>query len=542
MGTSKILKGTAVLGIAGILVKILGAVFKIPLTALIGVEGMAYYGYAYPLYALFLVIATAGIPVAISRLVSERIAINDYESAQRVFKVSRWLLMFIGIFAFVVCFFGAEFMADYVFKDQGAILPVKAIAPALIFVPVMSAYRGYFQGRQNMNPTAISQFVEQIFRVAVGLVLAFLFVKDGLEKAAAGATFGATVGSAAGLGVIMLIYAFNKRAIRYHVKMSIRAARTSGERRKHEKTMTIVKQILTIAIPITIGASILPLVNFADSTIVTRRLLDGGFSEIDARNLWGQLSAYCNTMVGLPQVITQAIAVAMVPAIAAAYKLKDKKEIHENINLGMRVSMIIGMPCAAGMMALAKPILLLLFPTEPESAINAAPTLAIMCINVALMALLQTSNGILQGVNKQALPMKNLAIGAVGKVVLTYILVAIPAINIKGAAIGSVFVYAVALLLNMRDMKRHTGVKVDFTLTFLKPTIAAGLMGLCAFGSYKLVFSLLGSNSMSTLVAIAIGVVVYCVLILATKAITKEEIGRMPKGEKLVRILDKFIK
>lgn len=158
------------------------------------------------------------------------------------------------------------------------------------------------------------------------------------------------------------------------------------------------------------------------------------------------------------------------------------------------------------------------------------------------MALLQTSNGILQGVNKQALPMKNLAIGAVGKVVLTYILVAIPAINIKGAAIGSVFVYAVALLLNMRDMKRHTGVKVDFTLTFLKPTIAAGLMGLCAFGSYKLVFSLLGSNSMSTLVAIAIGVVVYCVLILATKAITKEEIGRMPKGEKLVRILDKFIK
>lgn len=197
MANSKILKGTAILGIAGIFVKILGAVFRIPLTALIGTEGMAYYGYAYPLYSLFLVIATAGIPVAISRMVSEKIAYNDFSGAQRVFRVSRWLLLAIGVFAFAVCFFGAELIAKYVSKDMGAVLPIKAIAPALIFVPVMSAYRGYFQGRQNMNPTAISQFIEQIFRVAVGLILASVMVAQGLEMAAAGATFGATVGSIA---------------------------------------------------------------------------------------------------------------------------------------------------------------------------------------------------------------------------------------------------------------------------------------------------------------------------------------------------------
>ena len=168
------------MGIAGILVKVLGAVFRVPLTALIGTEGMAYYGYAYPLYSLFLVIATAGIPVAISRMVSERAAVNDYAGVQRVFAVSRWLLLSIGLFAFAVCFFGAEFIARYVSKDMGAVLPIRAIAPALIFVPVMSAYRGYFQGRQNMNPTAISQFVEQVFRVAVGLILASAFVEKGL--------------------------------------------------------------------------------------------------------------------------------------------------------------------------------------------------------------------------------------------------------------------------------------------------------------------------------------------------------------------------
>ena len=539
MANSKILKGTAILGIAGIFVKILGAVFRIPLTALIGTEGMAYYGYAYPLYSLFLVIATAGIPVAISRMVSEKIAYNDFSGAQRVFRVSRWLLLAIGVFAFAVCFFGAELIAKYVSKDMGAVLPIKAIAPALIFVPVMSAYRGYFQGRQNMNPTAISQFIEQIFRVAVGLILASVMVAQGLEMAAAGATFGATVGSIAGLLIIMLIYALNKKAINYHIRQS---RQIHTERRKKEKTMAIVKQILIIAIPITIGASILPLVNFADSAIVTRRLLDGGFTDVEARELWGQLSGYCNTMVGLPQVLTQAVAVAMVPAIAAAYKLRNRAEIDENINLGMRISMIIGMPCAAGMIALAEPILLLLFSSEAASAISAAPTLMVMCLGVPLMALLQTTNGILQGVNRQVLPMKNLAIGAVAKIILTYVLVAIPSLNIKGAAIGSVFVYGIALILNLRDMKRYTKVRVDFMLTYIKPTAASGIMGGCAFASYKILFGALGSNSLATLGAVVVGVIVYAVLILATKAITKEEIGRLPKGGKLVKILDKFIK
>ena len=539
MANSKILKGTAILGIAGIFVKILGAVFRIPLTALIGTEGMAYYGYAYPLYSLFLVIATAGIPVAISRMVSEKIAYNDFSGAQRVFRVSRWLLLAIGVFAFAVCFFGAELIAKYVSKDMGAVLPIKSIAPALIFVPVMSAYRGYFQGRQNMNPTAISQFIEQIFRVAVGLILASVMVAQGLEMAAAGATFGATVGSIAGLLIIMLIYALNKKAINYHIRQS---RQIHTERRKKEKTMAIVKQILIIAIPITIGASILPLVNFADSAIVTRRLLDGGFTDVEARELWGQLSGYCNTMVGLPQVLTQAVAVAMVPAIAAAYKLRNRAEIDENINLGMRISMIIGMPCAAGMIALAEPILLLLFSSEAASAISAAPTLMVMCLGVPLMALLQTTNGILQGVNRQVLPMKNLAIGAVAKIILTYVLVAIPSLNIKGAAIGSVFVYGIALILNLRDMKRYTKVRVDFMLTYIKPTAASVIMGVCAFASYKILFGALGSNSLATLGAVVVGVIVYAVLILATKAITKEEIGRLPKGGKLVKILDKFIK
>ena len=535
MSGNKILRGAAVLGAAGLLVKLLGAVFRIPLQALIGEEGMAYYGYAYPLYSLFLVIATAGIPVAISRLVSEKIAVKDYEGAHRVFKVSGWLLFFIGLISFIICYFGAGLISEYIIGDMGAKRPLEAIAPALIFVPVMSAFRGYFQGRQNMNPTAVSQFVEQVFRVAVGLTLAYVFLNQSLDMAAAGATFGATAGSIAGLLVIVLIYFLSKNSINQNIQ------RYKTHRRR-ESSKNIIKQILIIAVPITIGSSILPLINAVDSVLVTRRLVDGGFLIEEARILWGQLSGYCNTMVGLPQVITQAVAIAVVPAVAGAFKTGQKREVNESVNLGIRTSMIIGMPCALGIMALAEPILLLLFPKEPAGVASAAPTLMIMCISVALMSVLQTTTGILQGINKQMVPVKNMAIGAVGKVILTYILVAVPALNIKGAAIGSIFVYAVAFVLNMKAVIKYTGAKVDMSLTFVKPTIASLIMGICAFASYKLIYMVVGSNTIATLSSVLIGVIVYGILILGLKAITKEEIERMPGGQKLAAILDKFVK
>lgn len=535
MSGNKILRGAAILGIAGLVVKILGAVFRIPLQAMIGEEGMAYYGYAYPLYALFLVIATAGIPVAISRLVSEKIALKDYAGAHKVFRVSGWLLFSIGMAAFVICFFGAEIISERIIGDAGAIKPLKAIAPALIFVPVMSAFRGYFQGRQNMNPTALSQFVEQVFRVGVGLALAYFLLDNSLDAAAAGATFGATAGAIAGLVIIVLIYMFNKKTINYNIRKHHRTGVS-------ESSSSIIKQILVIAIPITIGSAIIPIVNVADSMIVTRRLLDSGFSITEARILWGQLSGYCATMVGLPQVITQAVAIAMVPAVAGAFKLGKTQELRDNINLGIRASMLIGMPCAVGIMALAEPILLLLFPKEPAGVASAAPTLMIMCINVALMSVLQTTTGILQGINKQMVPVKNMAIGAGGKIILTYILVAVPALNIKGAALGSIFIYGVALLLDMKAVLKYTGTKVNMSLTFVKPVIASSLMGVSAFAVFKIAYMLLGSNNMAVLIAIAAGVLVYGVLVLGLKAITKEEIARLPKGDKIVRILDKFIR
>lgn len=223
MSNNKFLKGAAVLGIAGVIVKIIGAVFRIPLTNWIGQDGMSYYGCAYPIYSLFLTVSTAGIPVAISKMVSERITVRNYGGAHKVFKVSLGLLAGLGAVSFLICYLGADFIAGTVQNNPEAASSIRAISLALLFVPILSAFRGYFQGRQNMNPTAVSELTEQTVRAAVGLTLAYSFLTVGLPQAAAGATFGASAGSFAAMVVIALIYVLSRKTIYLKIRKIGRA-------------------------------------------------------------------------------------------------------------------------------------------------------------------------------------------------------------------------------------------------------------------------------------------------------------------------------
>ncbi len=534
MSGNKFLKGAAILGIAGIIVKIMGVFFRIPLTNWVGAEGISYYSSVYPIYTFFLILSTAGIPVAVSRMVSERIAVNNYGGAHKVFHTALWFLSLMGAATFAVVYFGAGFIEAYVLKNEGTNMALQAIAPALFIVPVMSAYRGYFQGRQNMNPTAISQLAEQLFRVVVGLALAYYLIPSGYEAVSAGATFGCTAGAAAGLAVVVIIYMLNLPSI----KKKIRRNRSKEEL---ESTKAIIKRILIIAIPITIGASIMPLMSSIDSAVVMRRLQDTGWSLEESRKLWGLLGGYCNSLIGMPQVFTQAIVMSLVPAIAAGYKVKNMQEVSNNSRFGMRAGMIVGFPCAVGMFVMAEPILHLLY-TDKAEGTAAAPLLMVMCVSIVFMSSLQTLTGILQGVDKQMLPVKNLAIGAVGKLVTTYVLVGIHAINVSGGPIGTIVAYAIATILNHRDLKKHIGIQIDYIETYAKPGISALLMGAAAFAAYKIFFLVTKSNAVSLILAILVGVIAYGALILITKTITKDEIRRLPKGDKLVKILNKFVK
>lgn len=288
--------------------------------------------------------------------------------------------------------------------EPEAIYSMRSIAPALLFVPIMAAFRGYFQGQQDMTPTASSQVIEQAFRVVFGLSMAVILLPAGLKFAAAGASAGAAAGGFFGLIGIFAIYMRRRSVIRENCRNS-----PDGE---SEAAKSILWKIVVIAVPVTIGAALMPIMTNIDLAIVVRRLVQSGYSSAEANSLYGQLSGFATPLINLPQVLTQAIAMSLVPAVASAFSAKDQEFLRYNTAFGIRTAMIIGMPCSVGLMVLSKPIMLLLYPAQQASAVNAAESLFILAFGAIFLSLVQTLTGILQGVKRQLIPVINLAIGA----------------------------------------------------------------------------------------------------------------------------------
>ncbi|MBQ1391807.1 MAG: polysaccharide biosynthesis protein [Firmicutes bacterium] len=530
MSGNKMLKGAAVIGAAGIMVKVIGAFFRVPLTNWIGQLGMSYYQVAYLIYSTLLVMATAGFPVAISRMVSENVARNRYGNAYKVFRVSLTIMGILGIILSGICYFGAGLLSTRV-GNPNAEPAVKAIALALLFVPLLSSFRGFFQGRQNMKPTAVSEIIEQLVRVAVGLSLAHLLLSKGLPQAAAGAAFGASAGAGASLLLMILIFGLSKKFIKKQISLGSDYADETGE---------IVKKVFLIAIPIIIGAEVVPIMNALDMGIVMRRLQATGWSAVESQGLYGLISAYCTTLINLPQFLIQAIAISLVPAIASASASGNREEVEANTSLGYRLTMMIACPCTFGILALAKPILFMLYPARMEEAANAAPTLMILAISILTLAIYETTTGVLQAIGKQMIPVINVAIGAVVKILISFIFVGIPVINIKGAAAGTVIAYLIASILNSRAVSKHVRPSIDPDRTYIRPIVAAAVMGGIAFLVHRGAAAVLG-NSLGTLLAVLAGVIAYGLLVILLKIVTPQELATIPIGARLNRVIGKII-
>ncbi len=545
-------KGAAILGAAGLVVKILGAVFRIPLGNMVSETSMAYYQPAYYIYTFFIVIATSGIPVAISRMVSERAVQGDYRGAHRAFKVSAFLMFGIGAVSFLLLFFGAGAISAGM-SSPNAKYPMMVIAPALLLVPLMAAYRGYFQGMQNMNPTAVSQVIEQVFRVGFGLSLAYLFYrsaptflswagKDATTasdvKGAMGAISGATIGSAAGLALIIFIYMKSRAAIHHRMDMHPDTV--------FEATGDILKKVLLIAVPITIGAAVMPIMNMVEVPIINSRLLAAGFTPQEADVLYGTLSGYVMSLINLPQVLTAALAMSLVPMITSVFTQRDTEALTENTVLGMRIATMIGLPCAFGMAVLSHPIMLLLYPTKPQVADNSAACLTILAIGIIFLSIVQTLTAILQGVGKQMVPVINLLIAVVIKIVVTFVLVGIPTLNIRGAAIGTTVAYLAAAVLDILAVKKYVGVSFPAGLCYLRPAISAGIMAVFARLVFNVLTMILGhgiaASGIATMLSIILAACLYAVLLIVTKSCTRDDLLHMPKGNKLAALYDKFVK
>lgn len=522
--SNSFIKGAFILGLAAIIAKILGAAFKIPLGNLIADTGMGYYNSAYPIYASLLVVSTAGLPAAIAKMVSERVAIGDRYGAHRIFKVSFSVLFAIGLLTSIALFIGAKPISNLV-KNPKAYYSMIALAPSLFFVSIMSSFRGYFQGLQNMKPTAISQIIEQFGRFVVGLYLAYKFAKISFEKAAAGATFGATAG--AFLGSILITYIY----FRYRKDMFSNIKNTNNTK---ESSFVIIKKLLSIAIPITIGAAVLPIMNLIDTGIVMRRLTEIGYEYNVANKLWGRIGLG-NNIINLPQAITAALQVSLVPAIAYVAARKDRVELLKNVETGVRVTLLIALPAAIGLSILSEEIMLLLYPKQVEAAIGAGEILRISAWGIIFLSLFQTFTGILQGLGKQLIPAGNLLVGALLKLILSYTLIGIESINIKGAVIATVIGFALACILNFIFVKIYTRVKYNIIQDIIKPVVSVSVMAVIVkYGYYFL--SLYISSRISTVLSIALGAVAYGLMLLITKTLNEEDFELMPGGRKLYKI------
>lgn len=531
MARNNFLKGAAILGAAGVIVKILGAFYRIPLSNIIKTEGMGYYQTAYPLYVLLLTVSTSGFPVAIAKLVSEKRALGNYRGAHKVFKVAFIGLFITGIMTSAFVFFNAKSIVKAL-GNENAYYALIALVPALFFVPIMAAFRGFFQGRQFMLPTALSQIFEQLFRVTLGLTLTMFLLERGIPIAAGGASFGGSIGALAGSIVMFLIYFKKRKEIVKEFDNTLVG--------KEDSVSEIIRDLLSIAIPITIGAAIVPIMNSIDTFLVLKRLQSIGYTELEANSLYGQLTGLAQTLVNLPQVFSQALAISLVPAISEANARRRYNEIRGITNSGIRITLLIGLPCGFGLFILSTPIInLLYYKNSIETIMSTGEILSILSFSVIFLTLVQSLTAILQGLGRPFVSVKNLFIGAIAKVILTYILTVIPSINIKGAAISTVSAYFIAAVLNLISVKKYTKVKFNIKDMFIKPLISIVGMTIVAKITYISIESTLGSR-LSTIVAIALAALVYGLMLLFTKTLTYEDFSLLPKGKKIADFLLKY--
>lgn len=566
-------KGALILGAASLIVKVIGAVFKIPLINLIDDDGQGLFNVAYQIYTFMFIIATAGFPIAISKMVAESLAKGDEADAKRVFQTAFSLLAVIGLIGSIVLYVFAESLANLVAIPDAA-LSIKAISPAVFFVAMASALRGYFQGRQNMVPTAVSEVIESTGKMAVGLALAAFFmgmtVNDNLGRAvdiaqgaveslhtrkvyaSAGAISGVTTGTLMSAVLLIVIYIFHDA----RGKNRLRRPRSLTDTLRSRSE--ILKGLVLIAIPITIGASVSSLTTLIDMTTISRRLvvnpevfdkyafmfeegtdfaknvISEGWTQAQintqkASTLYGMYTGKALTMFNLPLTLVVALGMSIVPAISASLAVKDRSGAKRITGSAIRIAMLFGAPCAIGMSVLSSGVLGLLFGTD-----NAKTVLSILAIAIIPVSVVQVTNSILQAYGKVYYPVINMLIGGAAKVLFNYF--AIPCLGIDGAPVGTFICYAIIAVLNTVQIVRLTGMRFSVGDIILKPVGAALVMGALAY----LLSLVLGTSRLMTILEILICIAAYFVLVFAFRAVKREDIMAMPGGDRIAAKLERF--
>lgn len=571
------LQGALILSLAAIIVKVIGAVYKIPLMNIIGGEGFGYYNTAYTIFTPLYTIATAGIPVAVARMVSECMTLGRYRDVRRIFQISMTCFLITGTTGSLIMLFGSKFLAGTVCGNPGAFLSVIVLSPAVFFLCMTSAYRGYYQGLRNMYPTALSQIIEAVVKVAVGLTLTVVVTKLGISEyaetgkflgidlglsaeglseesaiapiAASAAIAGVMISTMVGMLYMMLSYKFKSDGIS---QSELYDAPEATSRKK------LLKNLVMIAVPVCLATLSTNITNLIDLVSLMNRMeyairldhftvlemYEGLFPaglELEGipNYLYGVYSGMPVTLFNLVPAIAITFGTAALPNVAAAWTTHNRHRIKNSIDTVLRLTTLIAIPAGIGLSVMSEEVLSLLYPLRMNEVAIAAPLLKVMGITVIFVCTCASCHSILQGIGKERLPLIFMLVGAALKLGMNYIFVAIPSLNIQAAPYGSLACYVLIMIMDIIAINRFAQIKINLYSTFLLPLFSGILCGIGAKVSY-LLFDILFSERLATVGAIGVAVIIYGISVLLTKGITKKDFLMIPKGEKIAKVLEKI--
>ena len=524
------IQGVMALMLSQIIIKLLGLVYKWYLTNRegFGDKGNAIYSAGFGIYALLLTMSSTGVPNAVAKLISEYNAKGDYRGAHRMFKISLVTFAVIGMIGTLILYFGAGYISKVWLSIPEAELTLVALSPAIFFVTIISVFRGYFNGRNNMEATANSQTLEQlcktIFTVLIVEIIA-ISSKMNTNLMAAGANLATTL---AILGSFMYLYMYYKIR-RKELGNEIVLSKTYPTK----SILSIVKSILMVSIPMSLSA-ILSSINRNIDSITVKRGLQNFLTEGEALKQYGILSGKVDTITTLPLSFNIAFATALVPTITSAKTTGNMEMANKKVSFSLLITILIGLPCMLGMIIFAGPILNLLFPNASEGEL----IFKMSALTIIFIMLEQTVNGALQGIGKITTPAIALLIGVVVKCGLNIILVPIPIFGTAGAAFATAVCHAIAFLIGFNVLRKNMILDLSFSKFIIKPLLATTMMGICSYTTYLWACRIYSEN-MATIISIFVAFVVYLLSIIALKIFSKEEMYMIPYGEKTYKILKK---
>lgn len=527
---SSFLKQASFLMVAGLIVRIIGLLYRTPMKASIGELGYGYYGYAYTVYNILLLISGYSIPVAVSKLMSERLVKKEYRNAQKVFK---------GAFVYVCIAGGLASLVAFVFAKQllpqggeDAVLALRVLAPTILLAGILGVLRGYFQANSNMMPTAISQIIEQIFNavvsVAAGVLLIQTFASNEDERAifgAAGGTLGTGIGVLTGIIFMLFVFFVNRKSISKKLKYDTTE--------KEETYGDIAKVILQMLTPVIFSTFIYNVSGYIDQSVFSPLMLAKGADAKEIASMYGLYTGQVMVLINIPVALANASSIAMMPAVTGDYAMGDIKGARAKIDEAIRMTMFLAIPAAVGLGVLAFPIMELLFAGSPEEA---AIMLILGAVSVVFYALSTITNGVLQGIGQQKIPVRNALISLVVNIIVLVVLTWFTPMGIYAVLLATVAYSLSMCILNQLSVRKYLDYTIQWKTAYVKPFAASAIMGAIAWICYYGLRLLVPVNIVCLAVAIVVAVISYMILYIKVTGVTKEQMRKFPMGGVFVRI------